>query len=153
MPVVAETLLGGWQLQGIYTGQSGPPLSWGNILFIGDIHDITLPVSQRTPTRWFNTDAGFNRNSSQQLASNLRTFPSRLSNVRADGMNQWDLSIIKAARLHEGLTLQFRGEFLNAWNHVMFAGPNTSPANSSFGMVTSGRGFPRRIQLGLKLLF
>ena len=53
-----------------------------------------------------------------------------------------DLSVIKAARLHERVTLQFRGEFLNALNHAMFSGPNTSPTSSSFGMVTSQRGFP-----------
>lgn len=153
MPAIAEAMFGGWQVEGIYTGQSGPPLSWGNVLFMGDIHDITLPLGQRTPDAWFNTSAGFNRNSSQQLGSNFRTFPSRLNDVRADGMNEWDMSIIKAARLHERTTLQFRGEFLNAWNHALFNSPNTSPTSSSFGMVTSQRGFPRRIQLGLKLLF
>jgi hypothetical protein len=153
MPVLAETFLGGWQLQGIYTGQSGPPLSWGNVLFVGDIHNITLPRGERTPTRWFNTDAGFELNSARQLGSNFRTFPSRLNDVRGDGMNMWDLSVIKAARLHEGVNLQFRGEFLNAWNHAVFSSPNTTPTSSSFGMVTSTRGFPRRIQLGLKLLF
>jgi hypothetical protein len=153
MPVLAETFLGGWQIEGIYTGQSGPPLSWGNVLFVGDIHNITLPRGERTPTRWFNTDAGFDLNSSRQLGSNFRTFPSRLNDVRGDGINQWDLSAIKAARLHEGVTLQFRGEFLNAWNHALFSSPNTSQTSSSFGMVTSQRGFPRRIQLGLKLLF
>jgi hypothetical protein len=152
-PAVADTFLGGWQIEGIYTGQGGPPLSWGNVLFIGDIHDITVPVSQRSPDRWFDVDAGFNRNSAQQLASNFRTFPSRLSNVRADGMNVWDLSVIKAARLRENMHLQFRGEFLNAWNHPMFSGPNTNPTSSAFGVVTSQRAFPRRIQLGLKLLF
>jgi len=153
MRPLADTFLGGWQIEGVYTGQAGPPLSWGNVLFIGDIHDITLPRSQRTPDRWFNIDAGFNSNSSQQLASNYRTFPSGLSDVRADGVNTWDLSAIKAARLREGMNLQFRGEFLNAWNHPMFNAPNTSPTSSAFGMVTSQRAFPRRIQLGLKLLF
>ena len=152
-PAVADTFLGGWQIQGVYTGQGGPPLSWGNVLFTGDIHNITVPVSQRSPDRWFNIDAGFNRNSAQQVASNYRSFPSRLSNVRADGMNTWDLSAIKAARLRENVNLQFRGEFLNAWNHPMFSGPNTSPTSSAFGVVTSQRAFPRRIQLGLKLLF
>ena len=73
--------------------------------------------------------------------------------MRADGVNTWDLSAIKAARLREGMNLQFRGEFLNAWNHPMFNAPNTSPTSSAFGMVSSQRAFPRGIQLGLKLLF
>jgi hypothetical protein len=152
-PVLVDTLLGGWQLQGIYTGQGGPPVSWGNVLFLGDIHNITLPASQRTPARWFNTGAGFDRNSQNQLGSNFRTFPSSLSDVRADGINQWELSVIKNGRIRENISLQFRGEFLNAFNHANFSNPDTSPASSSFGMVTTQRGFPRRIQLGLKLLF
>ncbi len=152
-PVAADKLFGGWQIQGIYTGQGGPPTSWGNVLFLGDIHNITLPASQRTPERWFNTGAGFDRNSQNQLGSNWRAFPSALSDVRADGINQWELSVIKGGRIRERVTLQFRGEFLNAFNHVNFSSPNTSPTSTSFGMVTTQRGFPRRIQLGLKLLF
>ena len=30
-------------MQGIYHGQSGPPLGFGNIFFYGDLHDIVLP--------------------------------------------------------------------------------------------------------------
>ena len=75
MPIVADTFLGGWQIEGIYTGQSGPPLSWGNVLFVGDIHDITLPRGERTPTRWFNTDAGFDLNSVQTARLQLPHLP------------------------------------------------------------------------------
>jgi hypothetical protein len=152
-PAAVDRLLGGWQLEGIYTGQGGPPISLGNVLFIGNIHDITLPVSERTPTRWFNTAAGFDRNSQNALSNNFRTFPSALSDVRADGTNMWDLSIIKAVSIRERAKLQFRGEFLNAFNHAMFAAPNATPTSSSFGVVTSQRGFPRRIQLCLKVIF
>jgi hypothetical protein len=35
----------------------------------------------------------------------------------------------------------------------MFGPPNTSPTSTAFGQVTSQRGYPRRIQLGAKLLF
>ena len=41
----------------------------------GNIEDIVLPKSQRTVDRWFNTEAGFERNNARQLGSNLRTFP------------------------------------------------------------------------------
>ena len=154
MPAAGEKILGGWQIQGVYTAQGGAPLSWGNMLFYGaDIHSITLPESQRKVERWFNTDAGFEKNSQRQLGSNFRTFPSRLSDVRMDGFNLWDLSMLKNTRLREGLELQFRGEFLNAFNHTLFAGPSTSPTSTAFGQVTSQRGYPRRIQLGVKVLF
>jgi hypothetical protein len=54
-------------------------MAFGNILFNGSC-DIVLPVG--TITRYFNTGAGFNTNSAQQLASNYRTFPSMLTGAR-----------------------------------------------------------------------
>ncbi len=150
---VVDRIAGGWQVQGIFTAQGGPPFGFGNALFIGNIHDITLPKSQRTPSRWFNIDAGFERASARQLGSNYRLMPTRFNNVRGDGFNTWDLSVLKNTRIREDINLQFRGEFLNAFNHPMFAVPNTSPTSTAFGQVTSQRGYPRRIQLGFKLLF
>jgi hypothetical protein len=151
-PGVFEKIAGGWQFQGIYTAQSGPPINFGNVLYTGDIQDITLPAGERTPERWFNT-SGFETNASRQLSFNYRTFPSRLNNVRGDGVNSWDLSVLKNMRIQERLNLQFRGEFLNAFNHVNFAPPNASPTSTAFGQVTSQMGYPRRIQLMLKVMF
>lgn len=151
-PGVAEKVLGGWQVQGIYTAQSGPPLNFGNVLYRGDPKDIGLSGSERKPERWIDT-SGFERASANQLSFNERTFPSRLSSVRGDGVNSWDLSVLKNLRIQEQVNLQFRGEFLNAFNNVNFAPPNTSPTSSAFGQVTSQMGYPRRIQLMLKVIF
>ena len=148
----ADKFLGGWQVQGLYTGQGGPPISFSNVLYVGDVHDITLPAGGRTVERWFNTD-GFERNTARQLSYNYRTFPSRLSDVRADGANLWDLSVIKNTRFRERYNIQFRAEFLNAFNHANFAPPNSSPTSSAFGTVTAQRGFPRRVQITTKFLF
>lgn len=150
-----DHLLGGWQVQGIYQGQTGPPLNFGNILFFGgDINAIQLPKSQRTAERWFNIDAGFERNSARQLASNVRTFPLRLNGARSDGFNQWDLSVFKNFRITERVRFQLRAEAQNALNHAMFNPPNTAPVNSNFGKVTATQ-FPeqRRISLAGKLTF
>lgn len=146
-------IIEGWQVQGVFNGQSGQALGFGNAIFTGNLKDIPLPKSQRTVERWFNVDAGFNRNSAQQLGSNVRTFPTRFSRVRADGINLWDVSVIKNTSVTEQIKVQFRGEFLNIWNHPMFQNPNTSVTSSAFGTVTAERGYPRRVQLGLKLLF
>ncbi|HEU0140705.1 MAG TPA: TonB-dependent receptor [Bryobacteraceae bacterium] len=153
MPGVVDKFFGGWQVQGIYTAQSGQAIGFGNALFIGDIHDITLPKSERKPERWFNTDAGFERASNMQLGNNYRLMPSRFNDVRTDGINSFDLSALKNTRIGERFNVQFRGEFLNAFNHTLFAEPNTTPTSSAFGQVTAQRGYPRRIQLGLKFLF
>jgi Carboxypeptidase regulatory-like domain/TonB dependent receptor-like, beta-barrel len=146
-------IISGWQVQGIYTGQSGAPLGFGNAIFFGNLKDIVLPEGERTVERWFNVDAGFERNSQRQLGSNLRTFPSRFSGVRGDGGNNWDLSVIKNTEITEGVRLQFRAEAINALNHPQFLAPNTTPTSTAFGQVTDEWTWPRVIQFGLKILF
>jgi hypothetical protein len=149
----AGVLLGGWQIQGVYGGQSGQALGFGNAIFTGDVKNIPLPRGQRTVERWFNTAAGFERNTRNQLANNLRAFPLRFSGVRADGINNWDLSVIKDSAIKERMKIQFRGEFLNALNHAQFSNPSTDPYSTAFGTITSERANPRRIQLGLKFVY
>lgn len=99
-----------------------------------------LPRSERTVERWFNTDAGFERDSRSQPVWNLRTFPLRFTGLRADGYNNWDLSVFKNFRIREGLTFQLRGEAQDAFNHAMFAAPNTAPANAVRIGERHGRG-------------
>ena len=103
--------------------------------------------------RWFNVDAGFEKNTSRQLASNLRTMPSRYSGICGDGINNWDLSMIKNMRINERLRFQFRTEFINAWNHTQFSAPNTTPSSTAFGTVTSESQYARTIQFAAKLTF
>ena len=150
---VLSQAVSGWQVQGIYTGQSGAPLGFGNAIFNGDLKNIPLPKNQRNVDLWFNTEAGFERNSQLQLASNLRTFPSRFSGVRADGPNNWDLSLMKNANIREGIRLQFRAEAINALNHPQFTAPNTTTTSTAFGKVTGEFAWPRVLQFGLKVLF
>jgi Carboxypeptidase regulatory-like domain/TonB dependent receptor len=152
---VVSVLISGWQFSGIYTYQSGFPLTWGNILFTGNVDDIDLASSERTVARWFNTDAGFNKVAGQQLASNVRTFPLRLENVRGDAINNVDLSLIKNTQI-AGKTLEIRFDSLNALNHPYFAVlANTNPTAAAFGTVTSSTqvNYARRSQVSVKFLF
>ena len=80
---VLSTMISGWQAQGIYTAQSGAALGFGNMIFYGNLKDIPLPKDQRTVERWFNINAGFERDPAKQLGSNIRTAPSRFSGIRA----------------------------------------------------------------------
>ena len=152
---VVSRIVGGWQVAGVFAFQSGAPIGFGNIIFTGNVADIQLPGDQQTVARWFNTDAGFNKVAAQQLASNVRTFPLRFGSVRADQINNYDLSIIKNTEIWEGKNLQFRAEFLNAFNHPLFPGPNTNPTQVQFGTVQASTqdNYPRRIQLTVKFLF
>jgi hypothetical protein len=133
---VVTQIVGGWSIQAIYIKQSGAPLTFGNIIFSGDIHSIALPSSQRSLSQWFNTGAGFNRNPQQQLANNIRTFPLALSGVRSDGVDNWDMSLFKGFRFTERVSFQLRLEGSDALNHPQFAAPNTSPTSSLFGQIT-----------------
>jgi hypothetical protein len=149
-----NAVIGGWQVQGIYTYQTGFPIGFGNIIFTGDIDEIALPASERSVARWFNTDAGFNSDPNQQLGSNVRTFPLRLDSVRADTVNNVDLSIIKNTEI-AGKNLQFRFESLNALNHPLFPGPNTDPTAVAFGTIgaSTQQNYARRTQVMVKFLF
>jgi hypothetical protein len=154
LPFLVDLFAGGWQLNGILQKQSGAPLGFGDVwtLFSGDPDSIVLPKDQRSVDRWFNTNAGFNRNNNQQLASNIRVSPLRFGNIRADGQSRWDFSAIKSFRLAEKVTMQFRAECLNAWNHPNLGSPNTTPTNTAFGTITS-QDVPRTWQFSLKLSF
>jgi hypothetical protein len=152
-PTTSSLVLGGWQLNGIVIRQAGPPLAFGNVLFVGDINDIALPQGQRSVDRWFNTAAGFNRVAAQQLQFNVRTFPLFLSGVRGDGRSSWDLSAIKNFRIQEKIAIQFRAECYNAWNHANFSTPVTDPVNTAFGQVTSTASDARSWQFSLSVKF
>nr|MCU0245602.1 hypothetical protein [Bryobacter sp.] len=152
-PKLVQGILGQWQLSVIGFYQSGPPLAWGNVIFQGDPSTIALPAAERDVDRWFNTDAGFNRISNQQLASNIRTFPMRFSSVRADNQAKWDASLTKSFRLYERTTLRFRVQCFNISNSVNFGGPNVTVTNTAFGRITGTAGPPRTFQFSLNLNF
>jgi carboxypeptidase family protein/TonB-dependent receptor-like protein len=137
--------VGNWSIQAIYQGQSGPAIGFGNIILNGDLHNLVLPHSERTVARWFNTAAGFETDSTKQLGSNLRTFPLRLTGLRADGYNNWDISVLKDFMITERVAFQVRGEATDALNHAMFGQPNTTPTSTLFGQVTSTIGVGARV--------
>lgn len=151
---VLNYIIGGWQIQGWYEGQSGGALGFGNAIFTGNLHDVPLAVGQRRAERWFNTGAGFERDSRKQLDSNIRTFSSRFSGIRGDGINNFDLSLFKNFKISEKFKGQFRIETFNTLNHIQFGNPNTSPQSTAFGTITSEKGHgQRQITFSLKLIF
>ena len=69
------------------------------------------------------------------------------------GLNNWDIALTKRIPIHEAITLEFRGEFFNAFNHAQFANPDTNVTDVNFGLVTATQHDNREIQLGLRLAF
>jgi hypothetical protein len=151
-PRGVSAAISGWQVHGINIRQSGSALGFGNMLFYGDFSQVPLPSEERTISRWFNTE-GFERANTRALVNNVRVAPLRFPGVRGPGITNWDLSAIKNTRITERVNMQIRGEFLNATNTPIFANPNVDQYNTAFGTITNTRGYARRVQLGLKILY
>jgi hypothetical protein len=73
--------------------------------------------------------------------------------VRGDIVNNLDISIIKNTTIAEEKSVQFRAEFLNAFNNPNYNIPDISPTSANFGKITSTLNYSRRIQMSLKFMF
>jgi hypothetical protein len=154
-------LVGGWEISGIWSLQSGFALPWGNVIYYGDPSNIALPLDQRTPEHWFNV-ANFETASAKQLLGNqVRTWPFRFSTLRGPRQNNIDVALIKQTRITEGKNLEFRAEALNFANHPYFPNPNMtvtaaqSVKDTGFGQISAStmNNYARRLQLSLRFLF
>ena len=90
----------------------------------------------------------FQTNSSSKFAYHIRTFSTTFPNLRQDGLNEWDPSILKNVRFTERAYFKLRFEFFNVPNHPTFGAPNLSATNAAFGTITSLANRPRTIQIG-----
>ena len=161
MGALANGIIGGWQLNGIWTRQTGMPLvvrgtnNFTGISYPDLVADPSLPSGQQSVTRWFNTDA-FRNPANFVIGNGPRTLPS----TRGPGLNDLSFSLFKTFTLAERFKLEVRGELFNALNTVNYGNPNTTftpnaqgvNSNANFGRITSSLE-ARRMQLGLRLAF
>ena len=157
--------LGGWELAGITSFQSGAPNSVivpVDIAGIGVassradvIGDPNLPSGQRTLGHWFNTAAFLP--ASQMTPGQFGN--SGRNTLIGPRFQVWNISLIKNFLFTESRSLQFRAESFNTFNHPNFTGINTTvnfnsagQPTQNFGAVT-GAGPGRVLSFGLKLLF
>ena len=143
-----DFVVGGWNVNLIYTLQPGTPLNWGNVIYLGG----PLNLNPHNVDGAFDVNQ-FNRVSAQQLSLNRRTLPTRFANLRQDGVNQVDFSVIKKFHITEKLALTYRCEFFNSTNRAIFNAPDLSPTSSTFGRILGQANTPRRIQMALRLVF
>lgn len=162
---VANTILGGWQVSGITTFQSGQfmsvslPVDWMNVgNFTTSVPDKVGPAypAHRTVSNWLNI--------------NSFTFPgcpsyvpcsqgihiegnSGRNQILEPGINNWDIGLLKNTKITERFSTQFRAEFFNAWNHTQFGPPDGSLIPGQFGRISSLLISPREIQFALKIFW
>jgi hypothetical protein len=155
---LTNALIGGWQLGGVYSFQSGFPISFANDAFYNG-GEISLASGQRTTSQWFNTAAftsALNATSTNATPVNhLRTLPLRFSSARIDTINNVDLSLLKDVLIRESMKVQIRFELINAFNQPLFPAPVVNPTASNFGQISASNqsNYARRAQIGLKFLF
>ena len=102
-------------------------------------------LSDRGPDRWFNTGAF--------TMPAYGTFGNAGRNIlEGPGSSSINVSAIKNTALRESLTLQFRAEIFNLLDKANFGLPDGYLGSPSFGRLLTA-GTPRRVQLGLKLIF
>jgi len=72
--------------------------------------------------------------------------------VIGPGYSDWDISLQKNFTLGETRRLQFRADFLNAFNHPNFSKMDNTVTDTNFGLITDTQS-PRNIQFALKFYF
>jgi len=168
-----KTAVGGWEISGIVTAESGAPL---DVTLSGNNAASIVPNTQNRPdlvgpvtygptpcvgpsqpcVQWINYSA-FGAPAPGTWGTVGRDA------FRGPGRDNWNISLFKNFVLNEarGSSLQFRAEFFNVWNHTQFIGNGVQggisnsfnpTSQSNFGQVTSAND-PRIIQLALKLYF
>ena len=153
---VLKSTLGGWEVSGIGTMESGLPLNinlggsqGSNGLANGTNRpNVNGSISEpHTLLSWFGSSAF-----SLPALGAWGNFPAR--SIYGPGRNNWNLSLFKNFTFSEarGSRLEFRLETFNAFNHTQFQNISTTFTDSRFGQVTSTY-LPRNVQLGVKLMF
>jgi len=158
-PAAVRKLLEGWTLTGITRFASGQPIT---MFQSGDLSLCNCHGANDFPN-WSGTPIQFSnpRDSAIHQFFSTTPFSSEVLGVAGDanrrffhgpGLNNWDLALHKTTRASERVSVEFRAEFFDFFNHAQFNNPTGNFASSSFGLVTSARD-PRIGQLALKLHF
>ncbi len=156
---VAGAILGGWQLTGVVTANTGSPI---NVGIPRDIANIGPRVQAQRPDLVGDPLAGVSGAPEQFLnkAAFAEPAPYTFGNagrniVTGPSLFQMDFGLYKNFRITETVGLQVRSEYFNLFNNVNFGAPNAnfdSPAFGTIGALAAGQ-TARQIQMGVKLLF
>jgi len=164
---LAGNVLGGWQVSGIFTYQTGLPFTALGANFdgagLGNIPALVAgnrPISLCDPNTgarntfevWFNTQC-FQLNPTAPPVPNIVSNTSR-GTIEGPPTVRFDFSLFKNMNFGEDgrVRLQLRGEFFNIFNHTNFRAISSTITAANYGQVTTVRD-PRTIQIGAKLSF
>jgi hypothetical protein len=153
---VADSIVGGWQLGGILTKQTGFPLT---IKLASDPSGTAArsfrPNVIGTPNDLHEIGPGkkFLDVSAYAVPSAFTFGNAGTGIVRGPGMTRLDASLGKLFRVMEGKNLEVRAEAFNLTNTPIFASPASQVITSAlFGEIRSAQG-DRNVQVSLRFTF
>jgi Carboxypeptidase regulatory-like domain len=156
---VVNEVIGGWQVSPIVSFRTGWPMptqgavdqsgtySRGIRLDCSAVPSITNTFITGVGRQWFANDGQF----TQPAAGTFGNCSPQLSNLRSPHYSDVDLSLHKDFPITERFRVQFRTDFINAFNHTQYNAPNMG-YGATMGQITSAQP-PRNIQLALKLYY
>ena len=157
-----DNVIGGWTVSPILTLHTGFPLALYNN---GQDQTGTASRGLRPDCNGKNTVFGRRDATAAQgggflwfdpsnytNAAGFGTCAAQLGGLRGPGYYNWDLSVQKNFPLTERFRLQFRSDFLNTFNRVNLAVPNTTVQTSTTGVIQASQP-ARNIQFALKLYY
>jgi carboxypeptidase family protein/TonB-dependent receptor-like protein len=158
----SNTILGGWQLNGLFAAYSGRPF---NLTASGA--SLNMPGNQQTPDQIkpnveilgnVGGDGTYFDTSAFARVREVRFGNVGRNTMRGPGAVNLDLSLFRTFKLSNQFNLQFRGEAFNATNTPHFGNPNGNVNSSNFGKVLATQtayamGRSREFRLGLRLSF
>ena len=172
-PKWSERIVGGWQLTGVHTLQSGFPVNIGGTdlsrlagaspsrasVVAGQVdrysYDTEIANARAynpacgCTLPWFNT-AAFTSTPQFVIPNGPRFLP----DVRQGFIRNWDLTLSKRVAIRERLALRLQAQFYNILNQVTFAGPSAiTVGGANFGSAGGVSSRERFIELGAKLSF
>jgi hypothetical protein len=158
---VVDAVIGGWEVSPIVSFRTGFPLpvygasdqsgtfSRGSRADCNSIPTITsdMPIQGAGGIQWFTNNGNF----TTPAVGTFGNCAPQLGSLRSPHYADIDLSLHKNFQISERFRLQFRTDFINAFNHVQLDAPNMS-LGTTMGQITTAQP-PRNIQLALKLYF
>ncbi len=157
---VANAVLGGWQVSGVTSFQSGFPFTvtsadYGNTGSATPRPDRTcFGNGAKTLTEWFDTSCFTSAPLAADNKANIFLFGNSGRNILSGpGLNDFDFMAMKRFNLGERARLEFRAEMYNMFNTPNFAYPATNVDGNAFGVISNTNGPAREIQFALKLSF
>ncbi len=167
-PGLARTLFGGWSITATGYFQSGFPVvvvqDSNNSGVFGRIQRPNLtgtsPVTSGGTESHYDPSCSCIRNWFDPAAwENAPAFtfgnaPRTDTRMRTPFKTQTDVAIQKTEPIGGGgKQLMLRAEIINLFNNTQFNGPNIRFGGSSFGRISSSRGFPRLLQVMVRFAF